>query len=224
MSLLFQSIHTILRRGRAFGTGLLLGVLTLGGCKKYLEVPLPASSIAAEGVFNNDGTAAAALNSIYAAFLNGSVFDNSSALTYTLGLYGDEMVNYSTIFNNKALYMDAVTSSVSSVTGYWTYLYSQLYAINQAIQGIQVNNALTYKNQWLGEAYFTRGLAYFYLTNLYGEVPLVLTPDYLKNNGLKLSPQADVYTQIIADLKQAQQLLDDDYHDDGGAVTTDKGR
>ncbi|HTI08830.1 MAG TPA: RagB/SusD family nutrient uptake outer membrane protein [Puia sp.] len=224
MSLLLQSIYTILRRGRAFATGLLLVALTLGGCKKYLEVPLPASSIAAEGVFNNDGTAAAALNGVYAALYNGSVFDYSSSLTYTLGLYGDELVNYSTIFNNKALYMDAVTSSVSSATGYWTYLYSQLYAINQAIQGIQANNALTYKNQWLGEAYFLRGLAYFYLTNLYGDVALVLTPDYLKNNGLKRSPQSDVYKQIIADLKQAQQLLDDDYHDDGGAVTTDKGR
>ena len=202
----------------------LLLLLAFGGCKKYLDVPLPVSSIAAESVFNSDQTTAASLNSVYASLVSQQYFDGSTSTTYMLGLYGDELKNYGITANSKALYVDAVSSSLGGVTGFWTFLYSQLYSVNQAIQGIQANNALTYKNQWLGEAYFLRGLIYFYLTNLYGDAPLVLTPDYLSNNGLARSPQADVYKQIIADLKQAQTLLDNQYHDDDGAVTADRGR
>lgn len=224
MSFIFQSIHTILRQARILSVCLLLLIFALGGCKKYLDVPLPASSIASESVFSNDQTSAAALNSVYVSLVSQGYLDYTNSTTYTLGLYGDELVYYSNIFNSKALYADAVGPAISAVTSFWTYFYGQLYSINQAIQGIQANNALTYKNQWLGEAYFLRGLLYFHLTNLYGDVPLVLTPDYLYNNGLARNPQADVYKQIIADLKQAQSLLDSQYHDDGGAVTTDRGR
>jgi hypothetical protein len=224
MSFIFQSIHTILRQARTLSICLLLLVIALGGCKKYLDVPLPAGSIASESVFSNDQTSAGALNSVYASLVNLGYLDGNSSTTYTLGLYGDELVYYGTIASSVALYKDAVGSSIGTATGYWTYFYKQLYSINQAIQGIQANNALTYQHQWLGEAYFLRGLLYFYLTNLYGDVPLVLTSDYLHNNGLARNAQADVYKQIIADLKQAQSLLDDQYHDANGAVTTDKGR
>ncbi|MBS1565482.1 MAG: RagB/SusD family nutrient uptake outer membrane protein, partial [Bacteroidetes bacterium] len=48
--------------------------------------------------------------------------------------------------------------------------------------------------------------------------------DYLLNNGLARNPQADVYKQIIADLRQAQSLLPQQYHDVNGLVTQDKGR
>ena len=203
---------------------LFLLLLALGGCKKYLDVPLPVNVIASESVFGNDQTCAAALNSVYFNLVNQGYFAGTTSTTFDLGLYGDEMTNYGVNINFKALYVDAVGPTAGGVTTFWTSFYSQLYGVNQAIQGIQANNALTYKSQWLGEAYFLRGLLYFYLTSLYGDVPIVLTPDYLTNNSLARNAQADVYKQIIADLKLAQSLLNDQYHDDDGAVTTDRGR
>jgi hypothetical protein len=65
------------------------------------------------------------------------------------------------------------------------------------------------KDQLLGEAKFVRALTYFYLVNLFGDVPMPLTPDadYATNATLPRTPAADVWKQIITDLKEAQAQL-----------------
>jgi hypothetical protein len=205
--------------------GLLLAAAVFGGCKKLVDVPLPIGTIAGGSVFQNDGTAAAALGTVYAQLFSQGDFDGNGGLGAVTGLYSDELENQSNLPSNLALYGDGVSSTIGGVTGYWTSLYGQLYAVNLAIEGLKAPNSnLSYQNQWLGEAYFLRGLLYFYLTNCYGNVPLVLSSDYLTNNTLARSLQADVYKQIVADLKQAQGLLDSKYHNALGAVTTDRGR
>src|SRR5690606_23546179 len=52
---------------------------------------------------------------------------------------------------------------------------------------------------------------HFYLLNLFGDVPLVLSSDYRVNAKLPRSNSSDVYSQIVADLKAAQELLPNDY-------------
>lgn len=205
------------------GIVLLLVAVFATGCKKYLSVPLPISSVAGSSVFQNDNTAAAALGGVYGELYSQGDFDGNSGIGCVTGLYGDELLNWSSLPTNLALYEDGVNSS-SSVTTFWSNFYGQLYSVNLAIEGLTGATDLNYANQWLGEAYFLRGLLYFYLTNLYGDAPLVLGSNYLANNGLARSPQTDVYKQIVADLKQAQSLLDSKYHDATGAVTTDRGR
>jgi len=202
----------------------MLVAVCITGCKKYLEVPLPISSIAGSSVFQNDNTAAAALTGIYGALYSQGDFDGNSGVGCLTGLYGDELKNQSVLPGNLALYGDGVSSTVGGVTTFWSNFYGQLYSVNLAIEGLTGATNLNYTNQWLGEAYFLRGFLYFYLTNCYGDAPLVLGSDYLANNGLARSPQADVYKQIVADLKQAQSLLDSKYHNAAGAVTTDRGR
>ncbi|KAA6346264.1 RagB/SusD family nutrient uptake outer membrane protein, partial [termite gut metagenome] len=61
------------------------------------------------------------------------------------------------------------------------------------------------KNTALGGAYFVRGLAYFYLVQLWGEVPLYVCTTYA--TGKSRAPVNAVYAQIEADLKQAEELL-----------------
>jgi hypothetical protein len=63
----------------------------------------------------------------------------------------------------------------------------------------------------LGEAYFLRAFNYFYLVNLYGGVPLVLTSDYTINSKMGKTSATNVYTQIIADLAKAETLLNYNY-------------
>jgi hypothetical protein len=202
----------------------MLLLISLSSCRKYLEVPLPISSIAGSTVFDNDYTAAGALNSIFASLYNQGVFDGASSVGFYTGLYGDEFRNYSTSTDNVAVFANGVSSSLGRVTDTWTNMYKQLYSVNQAIGGLTSKSGLNYRDQWLGEAYFLRGLIYFYLTNLYKEVPLVLGTDYLHNNGLARSRQADVYKQIVADLQQAQSLLATQYKDGGGLIVTGRGR
>ncbi|GHV61755.1 hypothetical protein FACS1894195_2750 [Bacteroidia bacterium] len=61
------------------------------------------------------------------------------------------------------------------------------------------------KNTALGGAYFVRGLAYFYLVQLWGEVPLYTSTKDATNGSPK--PVADIYAQIEKDLKKAEELL-----------------
>ena len=219
MTSFFQYIKSA---GRLFG--LWLALVAVSSCRKYLEVPLPLTSVAVSGGFQNDNSAGATLTGVYAQLSTANIFAGSLGVGGFTGLYGDELkIQVKTVPDYVAVYGDAVSSS-SAVTSLWTTFYKQLYAVNLAIEGLKPATNLSYQNQWLGEAYFLRGLLYFYQTNLYGDVPLVLGSDYLSNNGLARSPQADVYTQILSDLKQAQSLLDNSYHDGTGVVTTSRGR
>ena len=203
-----------------------LCLASVTGCKKYLDAPLPVNEITTASVYTTDNTSAAALNSIYNAIYQQGFFAGTGSVGYLTGSYGDELRNLSSTPTSIALYEDGVSSTLGGVTGLWTEMYGQLYAINLAIENLPGASAtdVLHKNQWLGEAYFLRGLTYFYLTNLYGTVPLVVSSNYAVNNTLARSAQPAVYAQIIADLSQAQSLLSDDYYDATGAITSDRGR
>lgn len=59
----------------------------------------------------------------------------------------------------------------------------------------------------LGEAYFLRGLSYFYLVRMYGDLPLILTEEDAATN-MPRTAVADIYDQaIIPSLKKAVELL-----------------
>lgn len=62
------------------------------------------------------------------------------------------------------------------------------------------------KKKYIAEAKFLRGLYYFFLTTRFGDVPLITTiPE--GPAGVPMSPQSDVYAQIVQDLRDASQDL-----------------
>lgn len=70
------------------------------------------------------------------------------------------------------------------------------------------------RNAVLGQAYFFRAFTYFYLTNMYGDIPLVTkTPD--PSNDAELFPTQTgvdmIWNQIVSDLEQAENLLPDSW-------------
>lgn len=196
----------------------------LSGCNKYLEnTQLPANKIPATSVYASDYTTSSVITSVFLALNSAGPFNGSggSNVGYSTGLYVDELK----AVNNASYdvyYKDAIQSAQSP---HWSALYKQIYTLNLAIEGINNTTAvLNNKNQWLGEAYFLRAFCYFYLTSYYGDVPLALTSNYQVNNQLSRAPQAQVYQQIITDLKLAQSLLGDDYRDGYAVVTTNRLR
>lgn len=88
-----------------------------------------------------------------------------------------------------------------------------MYKANAAIEGLNKANNLTeiVKNQLIGEAKFIRAFCNFYLVNLYGDVPLCTSTDYKINAKLTRASTSNVYSQIISDLKEAQDLMADKY-------------
>jgi hypothetical protein len=88
-----------------------------------------------------------------------------------------------------------------------------LFTVNSIIEGVSKSDQLLQvaKEKLIGEAKFTRAFLFFYLVNIYGDVPLVVTTDFKTNSNIPRSPKQRVYDQIIADLLEAQALLGEQY-------------
>lgn len=209
-----KSIKQTLKSPLRFYTSCLFAsLLFFCGCEKFMEIPLPTDSVSGDGAYLSDNTTGAVVTGIFYNMYNSSTtFSGEESIGYRTGLYTDELQNLvNTNTNNQAFYTDNIQAlNVAQ----WSRIYKLIYHCNIAINGIQTTKAeLRYRSQWLGEALFSRAFLYYYLVNLYGDVPIALSPDVIANNQIGRSPKADVYQQILADLKQAKSLLGTDYKD-----------
>lgn len=67
-------------------------------------------------------------------------------------------------------------------------------------------------SEYMGMAYFYRGLAYYHLVRYYKQMPLIL--DINPHADIKSSSQAAVWDQVVADLTKAEELLPDSWSSD----------
>ena len=88
--------------------------------------------------------------------------------------------------------------------GPWKAIY-QANAIISVIDNITFQNE-SQKNSAVGQAYFIRGYCFFYLTRVFGEIPIVTTQSDVDDRPDR-QPIKDVYAQAISDLQQAENLL-----------------
>jgi starch-binding outer membrane protein, SusD/RagB family len=192
---------------------LFLFALGFSSCKQFVEVPAPIDQLNANDVFTDDKTATSAIVGIYSDMESSAPI--STYLTLLSGMSADEL-NYTSgdqdflqFVNNSYLPDNPYSANV------WG-LYSTVYKANACVQGIKNSTGLlpATKDQLLGEALFSRAFCYFYLVNLFGDVPLVTSTDYRKNDTLSRTSSAAVYAQITLDLTEAQTLLSANYPSD----------
>ena len=65
------------------------------------------------------------------------------------------------------------------------------------------------RNQLLGEAYFMRGLYYLWLSQLYGDVPLITTTVITEDLYEQKSAEDEIYPQIISDFVSGMNLMNE---------------
>ncbi len=85
----------------------------------------------------------------------------------------------------------------------WDKRYQGIFRANSALASIGNVTGWTSKEregQLTGEIYFLRAFYYFNLVQIFGQVPLVLTPDAVN---LPKASADEIYAQIASDLKQA---------------------
>jgi len=202
---------------RCIVTVLIAGmIMIITSCTKFLDIEPPVSKIPKELVFSDDGAASSAAIGIYINLYYNQSFagGSNSALSTLGGLSADELVNVPRI---DRLFLDFQENNIDPLNGnilnLWSSLYTTIYAANSMIEGLASSTGVTpgMKAQLRGEALFIRGFCYFYLTNLFGEVPLVLGTDYKMNSKLARRLVTEVYDQIKADLTEAESLLPDIY-------------
>lgn len=202
---------TINKNNIKANTLLLLLVMLLSSCEKFVQLDAPPGSIEASQVYNSEGSATAAVLFLYSS---GNMRDVLLNTTLFAGLAADELNYQQTI----STILEFQNNSISPTNGYvgnalWLYPYNHIVNANAAIKGLENAVALssTVKNQLLGEARFWRALAFFNLVNCYGPVPLTLSDIPTENATLGRAPVTDVYKQILDDLVQAKDLVGADY-------------
>jgi sporulation protein YlmC with PRC-barrel domain len=199
-----------------FIMALMLSACLLFSCKKLVEVDGPATSVSSKNVYSNDATAVGAITSLYVNLSNSipTVPQELSGLSIIAGLSADELDYYPGAGNDgPAVYYQNALTSLNVGNDFWGTTYQRLYVVNAALEGLGSSSGLTplVKQHLMGEAYFMRAFYYFYLVNLYGDVPLVLSTDYTVNAVIKRTAKAEVYDQIVLDLKAAQSFLGNGY-------------
>lgn len=208
---------------------LVILVILTSGCKKLVEVNAPVTSVNGDNVYTNDAQAASVLTGIYTKMAASSLLSLTGITSMSLfpGLSADELALYS---GGNAQYSAYYTNSLGSNTygfEFWNNVYPQIFVCNSAIEGLNKSTLLTpaVKQQLVGEAMFMRAFFYFYLVNLYGNLPLAITTDFQKNAQLSRASTVQVYQQIVSDLKGAQNALSPYYlKADAKATTTEKVR
>lgn len=190
----------------------LIGIFLLifsTSCSDFLKED-PQNLVATSNYYTTEQDAVAAVNSVY-AYLGSYNSGNTAGIYHstfwvTIGLASDEMLNNQlgtpqfdqlTTFSHNAENV--------AIEEIWRMHYKSIFLANIAIERIptiEMNEIL--RKRLVNEAKFLRGLLYFNLVRMFGEIPLVITEDAPLNPGV--SSVAEIYDHIILDLTQAEEL------------------
>lgn len=198
-------------------------LLTPLSCKKFVTLEPPTTQLIASTVFESDQTAVAAQLAIYARM-------EGDGLAYLQQLYSglsaDEFINYSTGAISIDLASNNLTAENTIVLNFWTLYYKYIYQANAILASIDQSEFLSepVKKQISGESKFVRAFCYYYLSCLFGDVPLVRSTDYRINAQLSRSSFTDVIAFIQEDLESAIALLSTSYLDANNGNTTERVR
>ena len=186
-------------------------------CEDFVEIEAPDNKLVKDVVFSSDETAMSAMtgiyNHLYQSEFSGGHF---SSVTLLSGLSGNNLKNLSAYFPEWMEFeKHEIQPGNSNVLYLWSSAYNVIYMANAMLEGLDASDKITpdLKKQLEGEASFVRAFSYFYLVNLYGDVPLILSTNYRENQLAPREPVAEVYLQILEDLEVARELLSTDYRE-----------
>jgi hypothetical protein len=188
------------------------GLPLLTGCNKLLDAGSPENKVITSQVYASDSLAKAALIGIYFKIMESFGPHNGYMSRYP-GLSTDDLNRSTVLAEDQPFLSNTLAIDNKFVLQTWTNSYTYIYQCNDLLTGLTNSKSITpsLRDQLLGEAYFLRAFTYFYLVNLYGDVPLVLITDYTKSASIPRTPIDEVYDQMTADLQEAQNLLTNAY-------------
>ncbi len=208
-------------------------LLLVVGCSNDYLNPVPQTSLSDLSVFDNKDRIVAQVNGMYAAVKNGWYL--GGRFQSIVDLRGDNWVPLSNnSYVNFNTWNHLEISNTMEVNDVWQYIYASINTINIFMDGLRSNwdgGSLASKitedeyNQFISEALCLRAMCYFDLVRLYAKpyiqgsgsnlgVPLRVKAEKSSGgNDLVRSTVAEVYTQILNDLDDAEPLAISDYDD-----------
>ena len=183
----------------------LLG-FSFSSCSDFLEQN-PQTDLSENDFYKTANDILSAVNGAYSSLQEGDIYGN----WYVFGeIPSDNTRNQlsgSVTTQNEfdQFYIDTQNSMIAN---FWKAAYKVINRTNTIlgrIDGIEINTELA--NRYKLECKFIRALMYFNLVRVYGDVPLVLKEISISESyDILREPKENVYNQIIADLKEAQDL------------------
>lgn len=183
----------------------LLG-FSFSSCSDFLEQN-PQTDLSENDFYKTADDILSAVNGVYSSLQEGDIYGN----WYIFGeIPSDNTRNQlsgSVTTQNEfdQFYIDTQNSMIAN---FWKAAYKVINRTNTVlgrIDGIEINTELA--NRYKLECKFIRALMYFNLVRVYGDVPLVLKEISISESyDILREPKENVYNQIIADLKEAQDL------------------
>lgn len=190
----------------AVGALVLLGA---GGCRKQLDYT-PEVFVSAQNLYKDQAGAVAGVTGIYTQLQSlkkndyqviGVIGTDEARACYQAQGYG----SYWAAVVGLDVYDITFNSQNGNISNFWAGCYQGIANANAAIYNIPKIKGFadpSVQSRLMGEAYFMRALYYFYLVQLYGDVPMPLETTSF-DNGVPRTAQAKVYEQIVSDLKLA---------------------
>ncbi len=191
---------------------LLSGAMLLGptSCKDFLEENAP-SNLTPDSFYTIPDHAESAIASVYAdlrlIYGDAGIFSSTwQMLEAPTGTSGTETAQNSDLNNLYALVYDGNTGHVINA---WNSLYRVIANANLVLEKVPAITPMNadQKARILAEARFLRAWAYFHAVRLWGDVPLILTPQNTSTEQFNptRTPQEQVYNQVVADLIEAEK-------------------
>jgi starch-binding outer membrane protein, SusD/RagB family len=182
-----------------------LVVLLPVACKKSFLVQTNTFQGTADATFNKPADVIALVNGIYDTYQNSDLL--KKCIWYRANFSTHDAFNWGgdVFWNNYQ-----IPATFGGISTFWNQSYIGIARANSAFGVIEkakdrgiIDQALA--DRLSGEAYFLRGMTYYYLAASFGGVPLELSP---VTDGLTPRSSRDsVFSQVVADMQKAEVLL-----------------
>ncbi|SFP87779.1 Starch-binding associating with outer membrane [Pseudarcicella hirudinis] len=209
---------------KKYTIALLATALLTGACEKDLQQLNPNQQTSAT-FWQNQEDAIKGINATYQTLTIDGGYMRSTPLL--LDTRGDDVRSNSPwdqMYNSGKFALNAGNSDIYG----WAFgaYYEGVSKANQVLDfvpGIKMDEEV--KKRVLGQAYFLRGLYFYHLVNMFGNVILPTTSvKSTKDFYVKQSTEAEGWAQVINDLKKASELLPVSYDNVTGPDKGQKGR
>ncbi len=187
-------------------------IFSFSSCEDALDLK-PMGSLTVENYYQNGDDARAAINAIYDVL--GYVNQYNSSLWLLQDVASDDCDVSDRINDPNLLQFDRYELLNTNIylKGIWQESYDGIHRTNIALEKIpDISMDKDLKARLIGEAEFLRGLFYFNLVRLYGDIPLItFTSSNLSDYIIPRTSKQLIYDQIINDFNSASLALPKSY-------------
>nr|WP_121269178.1 RagB/SusD family nutrient uptake outer membrane protein [Pedobacter schmidteae] len=175
-------------------------------CKKFLDTQ-PTDVVTPVSYYETADQLQVALNGIYSNMMYERMY--GQVLNFNFTSTTDEMIpNRPASGDARGLYYSAYNSGHAYIADVWRWPYLGINNANGLIDNINKPSMDEKLRGYIkGQALFLRAYNYFILTTNFGDVPLILHSPAISEVNIAAAPQVKVYEQMVADLKEAETLL-----------------